>query len=151
MIDDLDGIHLDTFSRVYFKLFDRRMELFSVRRQSIVLKAVRRGSLRMKGGVAQSADSHLYPSSQAKEVIRLNPDFYVRDSHLQNHMFTLSDEEITFYIKTANTFEKMFYMQTIAKVYVLVVAIVLFFYSFSYIPFLFILNLCTLTNLVSET
>ena len=86
MRDLVNGLPSDTWSRLYIRLFDTRMEAFS------------------------------RPSAmQPRYTFRLTQDFYVGDSRQRQNAFIVSDFAETYNFVTETAPEKMFWMQTIAK------------------------------------
>ena len=86
MRDLVNGLPSDTWSKLYVKLFDTRMEAFAK------------------------------PSStEPRYTFRLTREFYVGDSRQRANAFIVSDFDETYNFATESGPEKMFWMQTIAK------------------------------------
>jgi hypothetical protein len=140
--DTLEGIPLNTWAHILVSLFDTRIECRSLSNNTILSSLLGGGG----GGSGASPGSPATTNSNINSttnnnnntnspsmampsislinssntlpcrIDRLTKDFYVGDSRVREHAFLISDFTWTIYFAAKDSIEKLFWMQSIAKV-----------------------------------
>lgn len=111
--DTLDGLALDTWTKLHVSLFDNRLECRSLHQQA--------NEPRRRASMFKTVASSLLVPTVRVDLLTVN--FYVGDSRLCPNAFLVSDFMVTHHFAARDHMEKLFWMQTIAKMLRQLVAI----------------------------
>ncbi|KAH9251094.1 hypothetical protein BASA81_010993 [Batrachochytrium salamandrivorans] len=111
--DTLDGLALDTWTKLHVSLFDNRLECRSLHQQA--------NEPRRRASLFKTVASSLLVPTVRVDLLTVN--FYVGDSRLCPNAFLVSDFMVTHHFAARDHMEKLFWMQTIAKMLRQLVAI----------------------------